>query len=343
VKHLILLLAKYSGLFRLSRWYTRKNMRILAYHGIWMGEGHFGNFLYMSADKFSRRMQKIRSLKVPVLDLGEALRRQQLGTLPDHTTVITIDDGWYSTYLHMLPELEKHHFPATIYVTTYYCERQFPVFAVFIQYMFSKTSAASINLAKLGIREHGEILITEDSERERAKSIIFDYAIRLPTEADRQSLAAKIGDVLDIDCEQLIKNQVFHLISLQQLRDMDRRGFDLQLHTHRHRVFHDGVDCLEKELRDNIDCLKQITNRPLEHFCYPSGVYSDRFLPTLKAANVCSATTTEVGLVDRSTNRLALPRILDGELVSDLEFEAELHGFFELKRRLVRLFSGTGT
>jgi hypothetical protein len=47
-----------------------------------------------------------------------------------------------------------------------------------------------------------------------------------------------------------------------------------------------------------------------------------------------SATTTDIGLVAADSPPYALPRILDGQDITDLEFEAELCGFMQLLRRL---------
>jgi len=50
---------------------------------------------------------------------------------------------------------------------------------------------------------------------------------------------------------------------------------------------------------------------------------------------VRSATTTKISLVTGDADRLQLPRIVDGEGVSALDFEAELSGFKSLVRRLL--------
>lgn len=335
LKLLALALAKYSGLFLLCRWYTRKDLRILAYHGIWLGEGHYGNYLYMSANKFASRMEKLRELNVPIVELSDGLSMQRAGTLPNCATVITIDDGWYSTYLRMLPALEKNGFPATIYVTTYYCQNEQPVLTVLLQYMLDVTGSSQIDLAALGINGYGKVLLASDSEKEKVMSVVLEYASLMSSEKKKQELLAKVGRALGVDYAKLAAEKVFNLVSLEQLKEIHDRGFDLQLHTHRHRIYNQGEICLRDELIDNKAVLSEISDRHLKHFCYPSGLYNERVYPSLEAANICSATTTEPGLVRHGSSKFALPRILDGELVSDLEFEAEICGFLELKRRIL--------
>jgi len=106
-------------------------------------------------------------------------------------------------------------------------------------------------------------------------------------------------------------------------------GIDFQLHTHRHRLPLDR-DATEREIRDNRAVLAPVARRDLAHFCYPSGEYDARHPPAL---GIASATTTRPGFNYRDAAPLELSRFLDSEDVSDLEFEAEMCGFFELIRR----------
>jgi peptidoglycan/xylan/chitin deacetylase (PgdA/CDA1 family) len=77
-------------------------------------------------------MARLRASGRPVLPLGEAIERLAAGNLPEAAVVITIDDGWASTYTHMLPILERYRLPATVYVTTWYSGRDMPVVNVAI-------------------------------------------------------------------------------------------------------------------------------------------------------------------------------------------------------------------
>ena len=326
-------IAKYTGIFALCRWLTRRQVRILAYHGIWLGEGHYGNFLYISATKFSERMKKIQTMGLPVLSLDEALKDRDKETLPACPVVITIDDGWYSTYLHMLPVLEKYNFPATLYLTTYYSEKQVPVYNVLIQYMLMTTAETILDVGALGVSDNEIIDLCNVDQRQRTSIRLQSFVDNLDFES-RDPLVCQIATLLGIDYKKIIDDKWFHLVSFDQVSDMADRGIDVQLHTHRHRISIEGVDCLEHELMDNQLRLEPLSAQPLKHFCYPSGVYDKAVWPTLKAKGITSATTTESGLVSSQSHIYALPRILDGEQVSDLEFEAELSGVGEVKRRL---------
>lgn len=337
MKQVIYKVSKYVGLFAVCRWITRKNIRILGYHGIWLGEGHFGNFLFMSPDKFACRMQKIKDMGFPVLSLDDALKLQSTGEHPDFTTVITIDDGWYSSYLYMLPPLEEQKFTATMYVTTYYSEKQAPIFNVALQYLFSATEVETLNTSKLGLPVGKVVDLRVSSQKDEVVALLLQHAAQFSSEAERQSFLSLLSEHLKISYSAIFEKKLFHLASADQLQNMTSRCIDIQLHTHRHRISLNGVDCTEQELKDNKGELSKVAQSPLVHFCYPSGIYDKRVWPTLEKLNIVSATTTETGFVNSQSHRYALPRILDGEEISDIEFEAELSGFGELKRKLLRV------
>lgn len=341
MKETLYWLAKHTGIFALCRWLTRKNIRILGYHGIWLGKGHFGNFLYMNPEKFIHRMSLLSKWKYPVISLDQAIANRDSGTLPDCTTVITIDDGWYGTYLYMLPALKKYHFPATVYITSYYSEKQVPVFDVALQYMVAMTERkewSSADLIDFDAGGDSEIYdLTSDEQRSQLRERLQSYVSSQENEDTRQKKMHQIGGILGVFYSKIIEHKLFHLMTTQQVADLHSQGIDIQLHTHRHRVSHQGQDCSSQEIQDNRKSLEPLTSASLVHFCYPSGLYDESVWPQLEIAGIVSATTTETGLVNDKSHQYALPRILDGEQVSDLAFEAELVGLGEIKRKLMRV------
>lgn len=336
MKTLILRLAKYSGMFAISRWLTANKLRILAYHGVWMGDGHYGNFLYMSPEKFAARMQWLADNGICVLPLNEALKQLANGTLPKRATVITIDDGWQSTYRYMWPELARHALPATLYVTTYYQQKQRPVFNVALSYLVNTSDVTGLALDQI-IPGANAVTSNTPAEREQLLSQLQDYANTLCNDEERQALLAQLAQLLKRNWQQMLSEKWFHLVNSDELQSMYNDGLDIQLHTHRHRISTEDGYCIEQELAENRQMLTQtVGDKPLHHFCYPSGVFEVDVFPLLEKCNVRSATTTDIGLVDTNTPPFALPRILDGEAVSELEFEAEMSGFSELLRRVRR-------
>lgn len=119
MKAFLLRLARISGCFALTRILTRSRLKILCYHGIWIGPApHYGDCLYMAAHTFTERMAWLEKKGYRVLTLDEGLRKCRDGRLGLRDVVITIDDAWYGTWLHMVPVLRRHAFPSTLYVPT---------------------------------------------------------------------------------------------------------------------------------------------------------------------------------------------------------------------------------
>ena len=68
--------------------------------------------------------------------------------------VITFDDGTYDFYKQAWPLLQRYNFPATVYQTTYYSDRQMPIFNLMCSYMLWKRRRIPLQpVEELGIDE----------------------------------------------------------------------------------------------------------------------------------------------------------------------------------------------
>jgi len=153
--------------------------------------------------------------------------------------------------------------------------------------------------------------------------------------AVRAGLRVAAGDIVLIqdadleydlnDYDALLERRIMHNLSADEVRQLAADGVDVQLHTHRHRTPRDRHLFL-REIEDNRASIQAMTGHKASHFCYPSGVYDPMFLPWLTEAGVVSATTCEAGFAARSSNPLLLPRFLDSESLSEIEFESWLTG-----------------
>lgn len=303
-----------------------------------MGTGHFGNFLYMSACKFRRRMELLNELGYPVITLTDALEKRHSGELPKGATVITIDDGWQSTYRHMLPILETLNYPATVYLTTYYCFNQVPVIDVALQYCIHQidpTRHPFIHVPEYGL---GPAPIGTPSEKNQMLAAAARIVARLENDSARQFFLRSLCDKTGLDYDRMAADRLFHLMTPLEVKKAAASGITVELHTHHHRITHNGEDCLDYELAINSERIEALTGRTPAHFCYPSGRFSPEVWPTLSRANIASATTTDIGFVNSQSAKYALPRILDGQNISELEFEAEMSGFMELIRQARKVF-----
>jgi peptidoglycan/xylan/chitin deacetylase (PgdA/CDA1 family) len=107
--------------------------------------------------------------------------------------------------------------------------------------------------------------------------------------------------------------------------EVARCGIDVELHTHRHRTPNDHALFL-REITDNRTRIAKIRDGAARHFCYPSGVYREEFLPWLREAGVSTATTCDPGLASTRSDRLLLPRLVDTSFLSPLDVEGWMTG-----------------
>lgn len=317
-------LAKFLGLFALSRSLTKHKVRILCYHGIWLGEeGFTGDSMFMSRTKFSRRLELIDRLNMPVVSLADAVAAfEGQGRLPDHCIVITIDDGWYSTYADMLPFLARRGMPATIYCDTASLQQGLPIPHVMAKYL-----------------RH---LAPTVKETERLKDIFAAATNMSNSAAERLKSTKLLARELSIDISPYLQNRVFDYMTPGELREAAKAGFDIQLHTHNHTLGDHCSGMVREEIEANRCALFQLLGSDENQFChfaYPSGEYSRRSASALKALGIASSTTLEIGLASPRTPRQMLPRFADGEQVSELELEAWLSGFMEFVRAVCLVHS----
>jgi hypothetical protein len=279
--------------------------------------------MYVSRSFFERRLDLLASGGYTVLPLDEALKRLAGGTLPPRSVAITVDDGPYNFYRQAYPLLAARNYPVTVFLTTYYCEVNKPIFNLALSYILWKTRVRHwLPPAALGIG--GEFDLKQD--RWSAWNALLSFAERTGLSAQQKDeLAARVAESLDVDYEALKHRRLLQLMNPDEVRDMASRGVDFQLHTHRHRAPRDPR-LFEQELTDNRTRLLRLTGRCPTHFCYPNGDYAPVFNAALARHGVVSASTCNPGLASASTPPLLLPRFIDTSNVPAAVFESWLSG-----------------
>jgi peptidoglycan/xylan/chitin deacetylase (PgdA/CDA1 family) len=331
----LLHIARACGLFAASRALTGGRLRILGYHGIAIDdEWAFQPMLFMRGSTFRARLEQLDRSGQPVLPLTEALNRLRQGTLPPCAVVITIDDGWFGTYRDMAPALQGYGFPATLYLSTYYVEKQTQVFNVATAYALWKAAARTLDIAEVDPSLKGRFELTDPERRSVAAQHLCALADSLDTANERQALLQRLYTTLGVDFDPVRRLRQFAFMSTAEAAELPTRGIDLQLHTHRHRFPCNHREALTDEVEANRSALGRIAPGPFQHLCYPSGVYDRSVFEQLASLRIESATTTAQGTNTGATHPLELRRFLDSEEISPIRFEAELSGFLDLLRRM---------
>ena len=334
VKILFLQFVKLLGGFELARQLTRDRLRILAYHGVALtDEYRFNPLLFIKPETFKKRMEYLQNRGFKIIPLSCVTKFLQNELLPQDGVVITFDDGWYLVREQLLPILKNLCFPFTIYVTTYYVDSGYPVFNVLVRYLIWKTPKNTVDLPFLKNGMDGQLFeLNRREQKNELLCLVLEYIENLSTPEDRLKCVATLADKLGFDSRSVLRNPVFRLISWEDIKTILQEGGDVQLHTHRHHFPISDPEGMAKEIVDNQRALESMVSVRPVHFCYPSGLFSPACYSLLEALGVETAVTCEAGLVGHHSVKYALPRFLDGENISWLEFEAEMMGVLEIMR-----------
>jgi peptidoglycan/xylan/chitin deacetylase (PgdA/CDA1 family) len=307
-----------------SRW-RRARLAILCYHGTALeDENEWNPELYMDVGRLEERLKMLRNGGYNVLPLDDAIRRLYEKTLPPRSVALTFDDGGYDFYRRAYPLLKKYNFPATVYLSTYYCYRSIPIFPLTCYYLLWKARDGYYGdeLVDWGCPVGLDLNTVPGVQS--AMNAIVAHASKLGSK-ERDALVEQLARRLGQDYEVLLSKRLFQLMKPEEVTRLAADGVDIQLHTHRHRVPMDH-DLFVREIEENRRCVLEMTGVEPVHFCYPGGVYDQAFLPWLREQRVVSATTCEAGLACPQDHPLLLPRIVDTGAMSPIEFESALAG-----------------
>lgn len=330
IKLAVYFIAKTLGLFKVSRRLTAKNPKIICYHGLEVdNESQFRPRLFMTAKTFAKRMRMLHRLGYKVISLDRMVKDMLEGKDICDTVTITFDDGFSSFRTIAAPILRSYSFPSTVYVTTYYVENSTPVFRILIHYLIWQAEPQRIDLTHLS-GSLGHYDLASELDRDLLANTIVRHGELNCDEPGRVKLSAGLAESIGIDIVDMLSKRQFHLMQPDQLAELKDFQVDIGLHTHRHRFSVLDRDSAMKEISDNRNYLKSVGLSHVEHFCYPSGLYTSEQWQWLNELGVASSTTCKPGLNSTDTPRHELRRFLDGEDVYQIEFEAALCGFSDL-------------
>jgi peptidoglycan/xylan/chitin deacetylase (PgdA/CDA1 family) len=329
LKTIVLSLFKWIGLFSLAKIITSRRPRILCYHGIATDDEYqFSPGVFMRSSTFARRMALLAKWGYKPVSLDELYRQHQTKQYQKDTLVITIDDGWAAIEQGMLPSLKKYDFTATLYLSSYFVINQRPVFKLSTYYLFWKYQ--------------GPFVLTHNSclrAVTAANELDIDSLLKLAAELGsgyEQTILQELADYFGEDITLWQQSGKLMFLTAEQVTALAAQGLTIELHTHRHKFSELNLTDAAKELADNQLYIQQLTGRAAQHFCFPRGEYQPEQLALLADWQVQTATTTENELVSKHDHLLTLPRLVDNDKVSELEFEAELSGMMTLLRLAAR-------
>ena len=199
--------------------------------------------------------------------------------------------------------LREFGFPVTLYLSTFYCRYQAPVFDVACVYMLWKASAG--HSTRPGFCLAGGEVAHYRSRRSggvyrRASCVTCGRNIFPAAEKDEllNVLAARLG----VDLAGMRKRRMLHYMTPEEVREVSRSGVDIQLHTHRHRMPRDR-GLFAREIEDNVREIQEMTGSDGQAFALLLS------LRRLRSAVLRLATGLGRGVRRRRANRVSPPAV----------------------------------
>jgi peptidoglycan/xylan/chitin deacetylase (PgdA/CDA1 family) len=341
MKKIIYKALKTLGIFSLVAHFYRRRVLILCYHGGSLGdEWTYNPCLFMRAQTFRGRIEMLLDKGYQFISLDDLIDKN-IDDLPAKSVCVTFDDGWKSTYTELIPVLADHGIPSALYLHTEKFEDQLPLHNVAVRYLISKATALpTISPQALPwSADPYDVRLKKDVDR-----LIQDMAawikVSQATNEDVAQVLRQLAAILDSQGDGIdFDDGRFDYLSKEQSESLLMMGCSVELHGHVHRYPIGDPITFKKDLTACRTSISNVGLKKPRHYCYPSGNHDAFASGVLREQNVVSATTCAAGFVGKKelASPHYLPRFLDGEDVSEIEFLAEISGVADVARSLRKL------
>jgi peptidoglycan/xylan/chitin deacetylase (PgdA/CDA1 family) len=286
-----------GGFHHLFRYFNRRSLTVLLYHGVAPERDH-GIYNYkgkhVSPEAFRRHLGYI-ARHYNVLPLDESFQRLREHTLPRYALAITFDDGYRNFYTHALPLLKEFRMPATIFLVTDFVLQKKPLWVDRLEYAIGQKKVSREERIAEDIRLRAELKMLPTSECER----------RL------EPIERQIGSTLrDFSAERA----VYAPLTGSEIKDMQEAGITVGGHTKSHPSLPHLSDAeAAEEIEESKQALEEHFGAISQLFCYPYGRWNEKTEQLVMRAGFTGALTTIEGVNSAGTHPYRLRRFsMDG-------------------------------
>ncbi|MFC2061052.1 glycosyltransferase [Elusimicrobiota bacterium] len=298
----------YSGLFFLYRTIVPAagGIKILAYHRV---NDICPDMLYMNVkvENFEKQMKYIKKYCNQV-SLEEAVcLLKDNKKIPDHTVVITFDDGYLDNYTEAFPILRHYNIPATVFLSTGEINSGLPFWYDRIAISFMATEERAIDLEPF---VKGKYQLESEYDRYQTARKVIEIAKYL-TKEERNELLNSIVNKLKIG-ESVKKNNAHSVMTWDQIKSMKEHGITFGGHGVTHSILTAlSEDQAEYEIVESKRIIDAELNTGNMCFAYPNGQpedYNDSIKEMVRKAGYLAAVTLKPALNYRNGDPYALNR-----------------------------------
>lgn len=256
------------------------------------------NFAYYlhdekSQEQFEQTLLWFKS-RYNLVSINELREHVYEGKPLKNACMLSVDDGWRSTYEVIYPVMKKHHVPFTIFVSP--------------QVMETNSNFWYYTLRYCNEEEVKDILVkrgyfTEDVKKYPAELILKEILI---------------DEVYDVLNEYLKKHSEIEIprgfMNTDEVLELHQSGLvEVGAHTLIHPILKaEDSNRAQKEIATSVEQLSDILGKQVTSFAYPNGIegvdYSVRDEQYAKDAGIKMAFSVDPGVITHKTNPLSIPR-----------------------------------
>jgi peptidoglycan/xylan/chitin deacetylase (PgdA/CDA1 family) len=328
--------AVFDGAVRMQvdRWLrhrVRHEIVIVTYHGFSATPERSGvrNFhgKHVAAGVLRRQLEYLKrhhSL-LSLTDLLAALAGQR--DLPPRPAMVTVDDGYRSTYTIAFPLLRELAIPAAVFVTTDFVGGRRTLWPDRIEHALATTTAPVV----------GGFALRNDAERTAACRAWFD---RIGGMATADALGAVESIEEEAGCRlDAARDPMFAPLSWDHLGEMRRSGLvEIGSHSVTHPLL---ARCdrgeQEREIAASKREIETMTDGRCDVFCYPGGQrgeFDDTTKAVVRGAGYRAALTTIPGVNPVSTDPFELRRFTISDTEPFATFVMKMYGVVNAASRV---------
>lgn len=225
----------------------------------------------------------------------DQLREYLKGNLPlKNACMLSVDDGWRSTYEVIFPVMKKHHVPITIFVSPEVCEKE--------------TNFWYFTYKYLNQEEIKDVIIRRKHFSADVRSFAADMVLKeLPID--------EVYDILDE-----VKNNHPEVIiprgfvNTKELLEMKKSGLlEIGAHSLLHPILaNESQERSEFEIMKSVSDLSSLIDTNVRTFAYPNGIegldYGQREMSLMGQIGVEMAFSVDPDCITVESNPLSLPR-----------------------------------
>ncbi|MDR1965022.1 MAG: polysaccharide deacetylase family protein [Planctomycetaceae bacterium] len=329
MKQLILKGVENLGLNRLSRFWTRRCLLGLCYHGVVQNQSPPNDARTRIAVTVSQLEEQLRELRkhwnpVSSQQIRDAIEKEI--PLPDRAVHVSFDDGYSNNLLLAAPLLNRYEIPATLFVTTNFIETQNQlIWSLELHERLSVFSGTQLSLA-------GQLYSLDPPEtpkRTEQALQLLQIAKSLPM-ADRETLLQFLRERTKPDLTPKWKRELYTFLSWDELRSLQKKGIEIGAHTLSHPILSQlQPQEIDRELRESKNRLETELNKKCDLLAYPFGSendFSDLVVNTARNIGFRLAFTLQEKRNNAQLDAMRIHRICIHRELSLASFQALISG-----------------